>query len=39
MGEWRAKARDTQYPAEAGKDQHHILQVKGRVGQADSVQV
>lgn len=28
MGEWRAKARGTQCPAEAGTVQHHGLQVK-----------
>lgn len=35
MGEWRAKARGTQCPAEAGKDQHLAGEL-GRVGQADS---
>lgn len=28
MGEWRGKARGTQCSAEAGKAQHHTLQVK-----------
>lgn len=35
MGEWRAKAKGTQCPAEAGKDQHLAGEV-GRVGQADT---